>query len=163
MPPSPTSCKYSRSLLRSYHPKKTLFVCLCVEVLRPSQPNGVISSIVSLSNHSFTGQAQTSKRLTSFVNILLPEADNCPSWISERERMTIEYISWLISTKKCCQLVGVEPATSWLPIGRTSNWAMEASSQSSEDPDQIVQNRMWHLIRIYTTCCSFSNFKHISR
>ena len=32
-----------------------LFVC--VEVLRPSQPNGVMSSAVSLPNHSFTGQA----------------------------------------------------------------------------------------------------------
>ena len=32
-----------------------LFVC--VEVLRPSQPNGVMSSVVSLPNHTFTGQA----------------------------------------------------------------------------------------------------------
>ena len=29
----------------------------CVEVLRPSQPNGVMSSAVSLPNHMFTGQA----------------------------------------------------------------------------------------------------------
>ena len=34
---------------------KCLFVC--VEVLRPSQPNGVRSSAVSLPNHAFTGQA----------------------------------------------------------------------------------------------------------
>ena len=32
-----------------------LFVC--VEVLRPSQPNGVMSSAVSLPSHTFTGQA----------------------------------------------------------------------------------------------------------
>ena len=32
-----------------------LFVC--VEVLWPSQPNGVMSSAVSLPNHTFTGQA----------------------------------------------------------------------------------------------------------
>ena len=34
-------------------------VCLfvCVEVLRPSQRNGVMSSVVSLPNHTFTGQA----------------------------------------------------------------------------------------------------------
>ena len=31
--------------------------CCCVEVLRPSQPNGVMSSAVSLPNHTFTGQA----------------------------------------------------------------------------------------------------------
>ena len=30
---------------------------VCVEVLGPSQPNGVMSSAVSLSNHTFTGQA----------------------------------------------------------------------------------------------------------
>ena len=33
----------------------SLFVC--VEVLRPSQPNGVMSSVVSLPNHTFTRQA----------------------------------------------------------------------------------------------------------
>ena len=32
-----------------------LFVC--VEVLRASQPNGVMSSVVSLPNHTVTGQA----------------------------------------------------------------------------------------------------------
>ena len=32
-----------------------LFVC--VEVSRPSQPNGVMSSAVSLPNHTFTGKA----------------------------------------------------------------------------------------------------------
>ena len=34
---------------------ENLFVC--VEVLRPSQPSGVMSSAVSLPNHTFTGQA----------------------------------------------------------------------------------------------------------
>ena len=39
--------------------KGVSFVCLfvCVEVLRPRQPNGVMSSAVSLPNHTFTGQA----------------------------------------------------------------------------------------------------------
>ena len=32
-------------------------VFVCVEVLRPSQPNRVMSSAVSLPNHTFTGQA----------------------------------------------------------------------------------------------------------
>ena len=72
-----------------------------VEILRPSQPNGVMSSAVSLPNHTFTGQAKSSKRLTSIVHILSPETDNCPSWISGRERMTVENISWSISTKEC--------------------------------------------------------------
>ena len=37
---------------------KTGRVCfICVEVLKPSQPNWVMSSAVSLPNHTFTGQA----------------------------------------------------------------------------------------------------------
>ena len=36
-------------------PEQILFVC--VEVLRPSQPNEVMSSAVGLPNHTFTGQA----------------------------------------------------------------------------------------------------------
>ena len=65
-----------------------------------------MSSAVSLPNHTFTGQAKSSKRLTSIVYILSPETDNCPSWISGRERMTVENISWSISTKECCRLGG---------------------------------------------------------
>ena len=30
---------------------------ICIEVLGPSQPNGVMSSTVSLPDHTFTGQA----------------------------------------------------------------------------------------------------------
>ena len=37
------------------------------------------------------------------MHILSPETDNCPSWISGRERMTIENISWSISRKECCR------------------------------------------------------------
>ena len=34
-----------------------LYLFVCVKVLQPSQPNGVMSSVVSLPNHTFTGQA----------------------------------------------------------------------------------------------------------
>ena len=59
------------------HVKRGQFVC--VEVLWPSQPYGVMLSAVSLPNHMFTGQALSSKRLTNIVHILSPETDNCPS------------------------------------------------------------------------------------
>ena len=59
--------------------KVSICLFVCVEILRPSQPNGVISSAVSLPNHTFTGQAKSSKRLTSVVHILLPETDKCSS------------------------------------------------------------------------------------
>ena len=104
-------------------------VCLfvCVEVLRPSQPNGVMSSAVSLPNHTFTGQAESSKRLTSIVHILSPETDNCPSWISGRGRMTVENISWSISTKECCRpRRGLNPRPPGLQSDGASNWATEA-------------------------------------
>ena len=39
---------------RFYFPS---FGFVCVEILRPSQPNGIMLSVVSLPNHTFTGQA----------------------------------------------------------------------------------------------------------
>ena len=37
--------------------KRLYMAVICGEVLRPSEPNGVMSSVVSLPNHTFTGQA----------------------------------------------------------------------------------------------------------
>ena len=45
-----------------------LAVFVCVEVLRPSQPNGIMSSAVLLPNHTFTGEALR-KTLTSGVGL----------------------------------------------------------------------------------------------
>ena len=61
--------------------KKKNAIISFVFVLRFYGPvnNGVMSSAVSLPNHTFTGQALSSKRLTSIVHILSPETDNCPS------------------------------------------------------------------------------------
>ena len=62
-----------------------MIVFVAIEVLRPSQPSGVMSSAVSLPNHRFTGQAKSSKRLTSIVHILSPEiwmiGKQCPGII----------------------------------------------------------------------------------
>ena len=50
------------------------------------------------------------------MHILSPETDNCPSWISWRERMAIENISWSISTKECCwPQRGLNPRPPGLP------------------------------------------------
>ena len=99
----------------------------CVEVLRPSQPNGVMSCTVSLPNHTFTGQAWSSKRLTSIVHILSPETDNCPSWISGKERMTIENISRSVSMKECCwPRQGLNLRYPGLQSDGASKWATEA-------------------------------------
>ena len=123
-----THKKKKKSLTCSkMHFSKTYFVC--VEVLRPNQPNGVMSSAVSLPNHTFTGQAKSSKQLTSIVHILSPGTDNCPSWISGRERMTVENISWSISTKECCRpWRGLNPRPPGLQSDGASNWATEVGS-----------------------------------
>ena len=50
-----SSCRKSDIFSKERSQSVKLFVC--VEVLRPSQPNGVMSSAVSLPNRTFTGQA----------------------------------------------------------------------------------------------------------
>ena len=100
-PPSPRIWEKVDVVLYEYIIwERYLFVC--VEVLWPSQPNGVMSSVVSLPNHILLYWAgfKSSKPLASTVHILLPETDNCPSWISGRKGMTVENISWSISMKE---------------------------------------------------------------
>ena len=105
---------------------------VCIEVLRPSQPNGVMSSAVSLPNHMITGQALSSKRLTSIVHILLPETDNCPSWISVRkENDHRKYLMINLHERMLPTSAGVEPETSWSPVVCASNWATKAWMQIS--------------------------------
>ena len=61
--------------------------------------------------------------------ILSPETDNCPSKISRRERMTVEIISWSISTKECCQ-----PRGGWIrSLLITSGMRIQLSHQDCED------------------------------
>ena len=79
--------------------EKVLFV---LRFYGPVKPMGSCRARC-LPNHTFTGHALSSKRLTSIAHILSPETDNCPSWISGRERMTVKNISWSISTKECCR------------------------------------------------------------
>ena len=62
----------------------------CAEVLRPSQPNGVMSSAVSLPSHTFSGQAVIHCCAHSFAS---PGTKNCPS---------ISYFL-IISTKERCR------------------------------------------------------------
>ena len=61
------------------------------------------------------------------MHILSPKTDNCPSWISGRERMTVENISWSISTKECCRpWQGLNPRPPGLQSHGASKWATEA-------------------------------------
>ena len=51
------SCGLMKIFAKTSKGQKMLVMSVCVEVLRPSQPNGVMSSAVSLPNHTFTGHA----------------------------------------------------------------------------------------------------------
>ena len=103
---------------------------VCLFVLRfygPVNPMGSCRArSVYLTTH-LLGRLSPLKRLTSIVHILSPETDNCPSWISGRERMTVENISWSISTKECCRpRRGLNPRPPGLQSDGASNWATEA-------------------------------------
>ena len=59
-PPYNKTCVISKDSDQPVRPPnmaRVFFLFVCVEVLRPSQPNGVMSSTVSLPNHTCTGQA----------------------------------------------------------------------------------------------------------
>ena len=76
------------------------------------------------------------------MHILSPETDNCPSWISGRERMTVENNLWSISTKECYRpRRGLNPR----PPGPQSYLRTCARG---EDSDQPAYSRS--LIRFFT-------------
>ena len=79
------------------------------------------------------------------MHILLPETDNCPSWISSRERMTVENISWSISTKECCRSQrGLKPRPPGPQSDGASNWATKATlleSEGREWPQNIFHDQ----------------------
>ena len=95
------------------------------------------------------GRLSPLKQLTSIVHILSPETDKCPSWISGRERMTVENISWSISTKECCRpRRGLNPR----PPGLQSDGASEPPRPahiSSTVPPRITSFEVWlYLLKV---------------
>ena len=119
---------------------------VCIEVLWHSQSYRVMSSTVSLSSHILTGQALSSKWLTSIVHILSPETDNCLSWISGRERMT---------SRTCIQLSHWGLRQTSLPTVITLSSGTDKHLQTVLP--QIRYHRMRHLIRVYTVWHTYSN------
>ena len=82
-----------------------IFVCLFVyvEVLWPSQPNGVMSSAISLHNHTFTAR-----------NWQLPFLNQQKGENDHRKYFMINLYERMLLTS-----AGVQPATSWSPVGRS--------------------------------------------
>ena len=72
-------------------------------------------------------------QLTSIVHILLPETDNCPSWISRRKRMTINVLHDRSPQKNVTDLAGIKPTSSWSSVRRASNSATEASTHIGKE------------------------------
>ena len=105
-----------------------LRICLCWGFMAQSTQWGHVERGRFYLTTCLLGR-QSSKRLTSIVHILSPETDNCPLWISGRERMTVENISWSISTKECCRpRRGLNPWPPGLQSDGASNRATETIS-----------------------------------
>ena len=109
--------------------KYLCFRCLfvCVEVLRPIGSCGALSVYLTT---RLLGKLSP----LSIVHILSPETDNCPSWISGRERMAVENISWSISTKECCRprRRGLNLRPPGLQSDGASNWATKGGCVSGD-------------------------------
>ena len=83
--------------------------------------------MVSLPHHTFPGQAYTCTLAVNqySVHILSQVTDNFPSWISGRERMIVEKISWSIATKEWCQTRAASP---WSPEHQSGTYQTELLS-----------------------------------
>ena len=73
--------------------------------------------------------------------------DNCPSWISRRERINDprKYFmnnlhEWMLQATR-----GVKPTTSWSPVRHASNWATQASIQIVKMPPK--NSNFWIVAR----------------
>ena len=99
-----------------------VYMFVCVEVLRPSQPNGVISSAVSVPKQTFTGQALSSKRLTSICansftrNLQMPFLNQRKGENDRRKYFMINLHERILPTS-----TGVEPAPPGLQSDGASN------------------------------------------
>ena len=100
-PNQPSGCRKDIWELATTTVLPTMTVWFGLKFKGPGNPIHVMSNRTGYLTKLFSGQAYIQKRLTDIVQILLPETDSCPSWINKYERMTVENISWSISTKQC--------------------------------------------------------------
>ena len=101
------------------------------------------------------------KWLTSTVHIFSPVTDNCPTWISGRDRMAMEMISWPISTKERCPTwrsnPRIEPTTIHMPGRCASDRATEPDwGQRSWNKTIIYPSLLEHRIWRYEHSISYS-------
>ena len=126
------------------------FVDLFIFVLRFYSPVNPMGSCRAWSVYLTTHLLGRLSRLTSIVQIISPETENCPSCISGRVTMTVENISRSISTKECCwPRRGLNPRPPGLQSDGTSNWATEAGVDLFKVGKLSKQNRYkYHFYRI---------------
>ena len=86
------------------------------------------------------------------VRILSPETDNFPSWISGRERRTVENMSWSSSAKEFCQPSGSRTRnlliTSQTPIQLSHRGRLSRSESSKQDFQWIQLEVVYALLDI---------------
>ena len=72
----------------------------------------------------------------NLVHILSPVTDNCPSWISGREKMVVEIISCLNSMKECCLTWGSNTRMHIWSSYRARQWKKEPYQSRVIDPSK---------------------------
>ena len=118
------TCKYT---LKRYHDGclgwslMALTVNICIKVM--SSRSVYLTTL-------FLGKLSPLSTYPVFVHVLLLETDNCLFWISGRERMMVENISWSVLTKECCQTRPDQSGDLLSPVSCASNWASEADGLS---------------------------------
>ena len=109
-------CSQSATLKHKQH----LFQLFVLRLYDPVNPMGSCRALSIYLTTLLLGRLSPLVRLNSIVHIILPESDNCPSWLCDRERRTIENISWSFSTIECWRPGGRQfcnlMITSWLGI-----------------------------------------------
>ena len=125
---------------------------ICVEVLWPSQPNGVMSSTVSLPKHTFTRQGLVLWAVNQYCaysfarNWQLPFLDQLMGENDHRKNLMIKS-PW----KNVADPVGIKPTTSWSPVEHASNWATEAGKSYIKLP-RVIFLISSHIISLRSIC-----------
>ena len=84
--------------------------------------NGPLNTIRVISSWSvylttlFLGRCSPLSSKTVLVHIVLRDTNNCPSWISKRERMTRKYFMINLHKRMLPSQAVIKPMTSWSPV-----------------------------------------------
>ena len=113
--------------------------------------------MVSLPNHTFPGQASSSKQLTSICAHFFARHWQLPFLNQQKEENDQrKYFMINLYTRMLPDLEGTEPETSWSPVQHASDWATEVSSSVYSTLNVTYSQKIRHWL-----CMIFFLFLHI--